>query len=166
MFSKCDIEKYRHTKAPSELKRAVLCATQKNPAPRFMFNIKTISAVAACLLVLIVSVVLLRTPTAPITVTVEELAVVNTVSRFQKSVTLVVESEGKIDVKTKENSFYVYDSESNSFEILNSLKNVKNKLEIIWQVSKDNAILEINGQVFEVFYDGDTSSVQIKEIKK
>ena len=167
-MNKCsNVEQYRQIKAPAELKSRVLAATENAPSkktlPVFLKGYKVVYAMAACLLMFLVGAVVLKQGGADVSIYVNDTAVISSSPRLASHVTLVVSSDDELDIETQSDNFYL--SESGVLEPLKSIKNVKNKIEIIWQVSNENELILVNGEKYEVSYSETDQKVNVKKIK-
>lgn len=163
MFSQTDINNYRKIKAPIELKEKVLSAPRTSSAKKY-FSVKSISSLAACLLIGLFCVFWFNNLNSPVTIT--PISPANNYPRGVESVLLVVECDGKIDVSSTDNTFYYYPEGSDNAECLTELKNVNNKLEIQWNVSESPSFLRVNGEVFEISYSFSEEKIVITKVKK
>jgi hypothetical protein len=163
MFSQTDIQNYRNIKAPIELREKVLSASENSVTKKY-FSLKTISSLAACLLIGIFCVFWFNNLNSPVTIT--PILPANNYPRGVESVLLVVECDGKMDVSSTDNTFYYFSEDSDEAECLTELKNVNNKLEIQWKVSGSPSFLRVNGELFEVSYSFSDEKIVISKVKK
>ena len=163
MISQTDIDRYRQIKAPIELKEKVLSAT-KMPRSKKIFSIKTISSLAACLIVGVFCVFLFNNSNSPVTIT--PISPANSYPRGIESILLVVECDGEIDVLAKDNTFFYYPDNSDEAECLTELENVNNKLEIQWKVSESPSYIKLNGEQYKISYSFQDEQVIINKVKK
>lgn len=161
------IEQYRQIKAPAELKARVLSATENTPSKKLLPNIlkgyKIVYAMAACLLMLLVGAVVLKNGGTDVNIYVDDTAVLSATSRLTSHVTLVVSSEAELNIETESNNFYL--ANNGSLETLKTIKNVKNKIEIVWQISEEKDSIRVNGEDYEVSYSEADQKVIVKKIK-
>ena len=85
--------------------------------------------------------------------------------RMVGSVIIVIESEGKINVSTKDDSFYYFAEDNEHPVALKELKGVKNKLEIGWYVSFDTSYFEVNGETYKISYEYGSIQPIVEKIK-
>lgn len=165
MINQTDVNKYRQIKAPDKLKEKVFSTPKQHRANVFL-NIKTISSIAACLIIGVFSFVLFNNNKLDVTFThIVPQAVTSISSRTIDVVTIMVECNGKFDVSADDDSFSYYLSDSAKFEPLKSLKNVNNVLEIAWTVSDTPSYLKINGELYEISYSFQDNQVVIVKVK-
>ncbi len=163
MFRQTDINNYRMIKAPVELKEKVLSASKTSSAKKY-FSIKTISSLAACLLIGFFFVFWFNNLNSPVTIT--PISPANNYPRGVESVLLVVECDGKMDVSSTDNTFYYYPEGADEAICLTELKNVNNKLEIQWKVSDSPSYIKLNGELYEISYSFQDEQVVINKVKK
>lgn len=163
MIRPTDIDGYRNIKAPIELREKVLSASENSVTKKY-FSLKTISSLAACLLIGIFCVFWFNNLNSPVTIT--PILPANNYPRGVESVLLVVECDGKMDVSSTDNTFYYFSEDSDEAECLTELKNVNNKLEIQWKVSGSPSFLRVNGELFEVSYSFSDEKIVISKVKK
>lgn len=162
MINQTDINKYRQIKAPLELKEMVLSASKTSRSKK-SFRIKTISSLAACLLIGVFCAFWFNNSTSSVTIT--PISPANSYPRGIESILLVVECDEDIDVLAKDNTFFYYPDNSDEAECLTELKNVNNKLEIHWKVSESPSYLELNGTVYEISYSFQGERIAITKVK-
>lgn len=161
MVNGYDVEEYRKIKAPAELKQRVISAAVRPSARSQFFGYKTVSALAACVLLFIVCTAFFGGSDSAVSIGIDTVAPANASSRMANSVTLVIESEGKIDFSTSDDGFYLYDANGKSYTPLKEEKGVKNRLEVQWTVSDKEAEFVVNHKNYSVSVD-DSGSVNIK----
>ncbi len=158
MINNEDIVKYRNIKAPSELRTRVLRACEleerkqkANQSSRYFANprfIRGMSAVAACLVLVMLSFVAVRMVSVDALLTyngneVSEEIEMGMVAMGAKSVTSIsgiplnVETNGKTTVVVSGGNLYVADSEGNAVNCGDELEISKNT-DIWWDVSGEN----------------------------
>ncbi len=164
MISQTDINKYRQIKAPKELKEKVLSSSKSSQSKKHFFNVKTITSVAACLLVGVFCTFLFNNSTDHVTIT--PISPANSYPRGIDSVLLVVECDGDFDISTEDSSFYYYPDGSEKAECLTELKSVNNELEIQWKVSESPSYVEINGELYEISFSFSEEKAVVTKIKK
>lgn len=164
MIKEYDVEAYRSIKAPEDLKLKVLSETRKAAVRRAAAGYKAFSALAACVVLVIVCSFFFGGIDSPVTIEVDTVAVASASQRMSNCVTLVIKSEGKIEFSTSEEGFYLYDAEKNEYTQLKEIKGVKNKLAVQWAVSDTPAVITVNGEEYIVSADGN-SSVSVKSVK-
>lgn len=165
MLNNSDIEKYRSIKAPAELKNRVLEQAAAARPKRKILNIRTMSAIAACFLVLLVCIPFLNTNKAPVTISSLRLVSRYSFPRDVGSIVLVIESEGKIDISTDEDCFYYVVDETQKTDTLKVLKGVNNRIEIGWYISDAPSYLKVNGSTYELTYSLYNDELTCKKIK-
>ena len=165
MIKEYDIEAYRSIKAPEDLKLKVLSATRRTAVRKSAVNYKAFSALAACVVLFIVCSFFFGGIDSPVTIEVDTVAVASVSQRMSNCVTLVIESEGKIEFSTSDEGFYLYDDDKNEYTQLKEIKGVKNKLNIQWAVSDEGAVITVNGRQYTVSADKD-SFVSVTQVKK
>ena len=158
MISNKDIEKYRSIKAPSELRTRVLRACEieerkqkANQSGRFFANprfIRGMSAVAACLVLVMLSFVAVRMVSVDASLTYNGNEVSGGIemggaAMGAKSVAsisgipLSIETNGKATVKVSHGYIYVADSEGNAVDCGDDLE-ISENTDIWWDVSGEN----------------------------
>ena len=164
MISQSDINEYRQIKAPDKLKEKVF-SMQKQRRSIVLLNMKTISSIAACLIIGVFGFLLFNNKPLDVTLTPMTPQTTSSIStRTVDVVTIMVECKGSFDVSAEDDSFSYYVSDSAMFKPLKSLKNVNNVLEIAWTVSDSPSYLKINGEMYKISYSlQDNQVVIVKE---
>ncbi len=163
MINQTDINGYRQIKAPNGLREKVLSANAHGRSNEF-FKIKTISSLAACLIIGVFCFFLFNNLNSSVTIT--PISPANNYPRGVESVLLVVECDGEIDVSSTDKTFFYYPEGADEAVCLTELKNVNNKLEIQWNVSDSPSFIEVNGELYEISYDFSEEKVVITNVKK
>lgn len=164
MVSKKDIDIYRDIKAPSELRDRVMNVSHNIKKENKLLYIKTLSTIAACLMVFAVGSFLLNRPADIDEYYVVDYSAASITQRMVDTVTVVFEGEGRISAEPEDQGFSV---KADGTEIpLESKKNVNNKLELVWTVSDTPAFVRVNGDVYEVKYDSSLGGVTVNKIEK
>ena len=172
MIDQSGVEKYRQISAPSELRQRIIGDVKKNNIKKRLIYIRSISAVAACFLIVIVCWSFVGTPHTPHTIDIDSSAYYSIsdteVSRASAAVPikLVVKGEGKLRVKVQDECFCYLDKESNQLKQIKNSITTENEITLVWNASESSSKFTINGQKYRIFVNEDTNNVEIKKIGK
>lgn len=172
MINQSDVDKYRQISAPNELRQRIIGDVKKNNIKKRLMYIRSISAVAACFLIVIVCWSFVGTPHTPHTIDVDTSAYSSIsdteVSRVSAAVPikLVVKGEGKLRIKVSDEDFYFLDKESNQLKQIKNSVTKENEIILVWNASEYSSKFTVNGQKYRIFVNEDTNNVEIKKIGK
>ena len=172
MINQSDIDRYRQIKAPIELKQRIIGDVKKNNIKKRLLYIRSVSAVAACFLVVIVCWSFFKTPNTPYTIDIDSSAYSMIsdaeIARVSSDlpIKLVITGEGKIRVKVQDDDFYYLDKESKQLKTLKNSITKENEITIVWNAFDKSSKFTINGQNYKIFVNEDTNSVELKKLSK
>ncbi len=170
MMNKLDIEAYRQIKAPAELKEAVMRATSKTEKKKFVFNIRTISSIAACFVFLMVGIVFAVNQNARIDFSVESLpktsAYAEADARSMDEILGIInlKSGSKIKIDSISEGFYLIDEVGEKQAIKSGFVSER-EIKLGWIVSDRDGYIKVNGKEYKVVYSEPENEIEIIEIK-
>ena len=172
MINQSDIDKYRQIKAPNELRQRIIGDVKKNNNKKKLLYIRSLSAIAACFVVVMVCWNFFKTPQTAFTIDIDTSAYSSIsdpeVSRVSSAlpIKLVVAGEGKLRIKVQDDDFYYLDKDSNQLKLINGSITKENEITLVWNAFEQSSKFTVNGQKYKIFVNEDTNGVEFKKIGK